>query len=187
MPSTHWSFTKGTNGSEHGISTFGRRSSWTFDFTLWCKGVDRSIYLCYLPCCAPRSGGVAVNRDEYISSLVQKRERNGPVQLQPGDVVLVETEDKRVTWPLAIVEEVYPGADGMSRVVRVRTAAGTKVRPVQRIFPLELNSHDRLDSSFRLVDTDCTRQTQTETNDSSEVRSTRARRLPQHLFDYILD
>ena len=62
-------------------------------------------------------------------------------QLKIGDIVLAECENKRkVLWPLAKVIELYPGKDGNIRVVRVKTASGELVRPIHRIYPLEIPS-----------------------------------------------
>ena len=36
-------------------------------------------------------------------------------------------------WPLGRVLEVYPGGDGQQRVVKVKTAYGTYVRPVSAL------------------------------------------------------
>ncbi|XP_035232679.1 uncharacterized protein LOC118204473 [Stegodyphus dumicola] len=55
--------------------------------------------------------------------------------------VLVGSENqKRLNWPLAVIEELYPGRDGHVRVVKVKTPLGHLVRPVQKIYPLEVNS-----------------------------------------------
>lgn len=47
---------------------------------------------------------------------------------------------KRLEWPLGMVIAAYPGADGRVRVVRLKTATGEIVRPVQRLYPLEISS-----------------------------------------------
>ncbi|KAF8786021.1 hypothetical protein HNY73_011498 [Argiope bruennichi] len=43
-----------------------------------------------------------------------------------------------------IVTEVLPGADGHSRVARVRTAQGKKLRSFQRLYSLEIRSSEEL-------------------------------------------
>ncbi|XP_073960749.1 uncharacterized protein [Choristoneura fumiferana] len=120
-------------------------------------------------------------KDEYISALIQKRDKMSQVPIQIGDIVLLETENKRVTWPLAVIEDLFPGADGVARVAQVRTAAGKRIRPVQRLFPLEIRNEDSTVDTTRTV---------TDTNDSTDVPYTRPRReikLPQHLFDFVLN
>ena len=57
-----------------------------------------------------------------------------------GDVVLIENEGKRrISWPMARIIEVHPGRDGHIRVVRLKTSSGELIRPIQRIFPLEIS------------------------------------------------
>ncbi|GFX79798.1 uncharacterized protein TNCV_4981101 [Trichonephila clavipes] len=34
--------------------------------------------------------------------------------------------------------EVYPGKDGVPRVARIRTSHGERIRPFQRLYPLEV-------------------------------------------------
>ncbi|KAG8172782.1 hypothetical protein JTE90_015944 [Oedothorax gibbosus] len=58
-----------------------------------------------------------------------------------GDIVLIENEGKKkVLWPMGRVIQTYEGKDGNVRVVRLKTASGELVRPVQRIFPLEITA-----------------------------------------------
>ena len=54
--------------------------------------------------------------------------------LQIGDVVILQ-EDNIIPckWPLGRVVEVYPGSDGLVRVVQVRTSSGTYQRLVSKI------------------------------------------------------
>ncbi|GFX58747.1 integrase catalytic domain-containing protein [Trichonephila clavipes] len=64
------------------------------------------------------------------------------VNLEPltvGEVVVVENSLKnRTLWSLARVIELIPGKDGHVRVARVKTETGELVRPVQRLYNLEL-------------------------------------------------
>ena len=58
--------------------------------------------------------------------------------IKSGDIVLIASDNqKRIDWPLTRVTEVIAGKDGVSRVVRIRTAAGDLVRPLQRLVILE--------------------------------------------------
>ncbi|GFQ85361.1 uncharacterized protein TNCT_452181 [Trichonephila clavata] len=36
--------------------------------------------------------------------------------------------------------EVYPGKDGVPRVARIKTSHGEKIRPFQRLYPLEVSA-----------------------------------------------
>ena len=44
----------------------------------------------------------------------------------------------RGKWPLAVVQQTYPGRDGHIRAVQLRTSKGVLERPVQHLYPLEL-------------------------------------------------
>ena len=86
-------------------------------------------------------------RNEYLSQLVQQAKEkchNRPVP-HIGDVVLVGADDqKRLHWPMAKIIELIPGRDGAIRVARVRTQHGTLLRPLQRLYPLELSCSDSI-------------------------------------------
>ena len=60
-------------------------------------------------------------------------------QLQPREVVCLGVENSKwLEWPLAVVEELIPGRDGEVRLVKLRTASGVLLRPIQRVYPLEI-------------------------------------------------
>ncbi|UYV76691.1 hypothetical protein LAZ67_14001775 [Cordylochernes scorpioides] len=81
-------------------------------------------------------------RSEYLGQLVQKANERTP-KLSVGDVAIVKVEDKRrLHWPVARIVELFPGRDGHSRVAKVRTKLGTLIRPVQKLYPLEVSSGD---------------------------------------------
>ncbi|KAI5631340.1 pao retrotransposon peptidase domain-containing protein [Phthorimaea operculella] len=61
-------------------------------------------------------------------------------KIKVGDIVLVETTDKRIRWPLGVVQNLLTGKDGIARTAEIKTALGTKIRPVQRLFRLEVSS-----------------------------------------------
>ncbi|KAA5775392.1 hypothetical protein F3H09_33240, partial [Pseudomonas aeruginosa] len=75
---------------------------------------------------------------EYLPDLQNRREPHsrGPA-LKIGDVVIIADGTlPRNTWPRGIIQEVYPGADGITRVVDVRTAGGILRRPAKKIIVL---------------------------------------------------
>ena len=85
---------------------------------------------------------------ECLTSL---RERHNLVhkvanyQVKVGDAVIVRSDNKnRGKWPLAIVDAIYPGPDGHARAVQLRTSKGVIQRPVQHLYPLELQSAPRV-------------------------------------------
>ena len=51
--------------------------------------------------------------------------------------MMVEPDASRGDWPLGRVTEVYPGEDGLVRVVRVKSRNNEYVRPIHQICPLE--------------------------------------------------
>ncbi|UYV79297.1 hypothetical protein LAZ67_17001985 [Cordylochernes scorpioides] len=61
-------------------------------------------------------------RKEYLSLLVQRNRRIYNPKLQAGDVVLVGMDNKkRNFWPLAVIEEILFGRDGVNRLVKIKT------------------------------------------------------------------
>lgn len=74
---------------------------------------------------------------EYLSLLVGHSKKGTSVR--EGDIVLVGTDNtKRISWPLGRVVAVMPGSDEVVRLVKVKTAKGEFLRPVQRLYPLEV-------------------------------------------------
>ena len=57
--------------------------------------------------------------------------------VQVGDVMLLKDNELfHISWPLAVVEQVHPGTDGLVRVITLRTEKGTYKRAVTRLVPL---------------------------------------------------
>ena len=76
---------------------------------------------------------------EYLSLMKQSLKKNG-LKLRVGQLVLIGSDiQKRLDWPIGRIVEVYQGKDGWIRVVKVKTQHGTIIRPIQRIYPLELD------------------------------------------------
>ena len=79
---------------------------------------------------------------EYLAALRERHNlahKASNFQPSSGDVVIVKADNKnRGTWPLAIVDQVFPGKDGVVRAVQLKTANGILERPVQHLYPLEL-------------------------------------------------
>jgi len=88
-------------------------------------------------------------RNEYLSQLVQRANEKPRKRPQVGDMVLVGADDqRRIHWPMARIVELIPGRDGAVRVARVKTQHGTLLRPLQRLYPLEVSVAE----SDRIVD-----------------------------------
>ena len=78
-------------------------------------------------------------KTEYLSSL-QERQKwfRKERELQKGDVVITEVESApRTFWPLGVIEEVSPDADGLVRTVVVRTSSGICKRDIRKVYMLE--------------------------------------------------
>ncbi|GFQ78926.1 DUF5641 domain-containing protein [Trichonephila clavata] len=79
-------------------------------------------------------------RNEYLALLVHRGTRRNDA-LEVGDVVLIGHDNvRRIDWPLGVVLEVYAGKDGVPRVARIRTSHGERIRPFQRLYPLEVSA-----------------------------------------------
>ena len=79
---------------------------------------------------------------EYLTAL---RERHNLVhktanhKITVGDAVIVRTDNKnRGKWPLAVVQQIFPGRDSYTRAAQLTTSKGVIERPVQHLYPLEL-------------------------------------------------
>ena len=77
---------------------------------------------------------------EYLSALntrnkwVKEKRNIAPDAV----VVLVDPGIPRGHWPLGRIQEGFPGPDGKVRVVRVRTGGKDYVRPITKLYPLEI-------------------------------------------------
>ena len=58
-------------------------------------------------------------------------------------MLLQDDDVKRRSWPLARIETVMPGKDGVVRTAKVRTKSGVYVRPVTKLYQLEEHSDIR--------------------------------------------
>ncbi|KAJ8974193.1 hypothetical protein NQ317_007577 [Molorchus minor] len=82
-------------------------------------------------------------RNEYLGKLIEfsKRQTKGN-EIKTGDVVLIKDGHKRLDWLLGVVLELLPGKDGEVRLVRLKTASGSFLRPVQRLCLFETTPWD---------------------------------------------
>jgi hypothetical protein len=64
---------------------------------------------------------------DYLPTLIRRtkwNQRTEPIKV--GDVVIIVDDLlPRNSWPMGIIEETFPGKDGIVRVVTVRTTTGT--------------------------------------------------------------
>ncbi|GFS89738.1 DUF5641 domain-containing protein [Trichonephila clavipes] len=89
-------------------------------------------------------------RKEYLSELIQKQNDNRVREPRIGEMVLIGNDNKkRLSWPIAKIIELIPGRDGEIRTVRLKTQHGTLIRPMQRIFPLEVQAIANSDKELK--------------------------------------
>ncbi|GFW07910.1 integrase catalytic domain-containing protein [Trichonephila clavipes] len=81
-------------------------------------------------------------RKEYLGLLIQNKNKKGPLsEVRLGEIVLIGDDiKKRMHWPLAKVIRLIPGKDGKIRTVELKTRTGTMLRPIHRVYPLEVQS-----------------------------------------------
>ena len=81
-------------------------------------------------------------KQEYLHLLsVRNKWRKEIPSIRVGDIVLISDDNvPRTKWPLAKVERVYPGNDGLVRTATVRAHNSFYNRPVQRLHKLEIES-----------------------------------------------
>lgn len=75
---------------------------------------------------------------EYLHTLLQQHKWTTAGQtVEVGQIVfLYGTTTNPLEWPLARVISLQPGADGVTRVVTVKTANSTLTRPLNKLVPL---------------------------------------------------
>ena len=68
------------------------------------------------------------------------RPKKGISSVKLGDIVLISIENtKRLNWPLGRIIKIFTGADGKERMVKVKTSKGELLRPLERLYPLEIS------------------------------------------------
>ena len=85
-------------------------------------------------------------QNEYLATLRQrhahvlKKQGISDDIIQVGDVVTIHSKDHpRRDWKLGVIQELLRGSDGLTRTALVKTNYGVSSRPVAKLYPLELN------------------------------------------------
>ncbi|GFY26246.1 retrovirus-related Pol polyprotein from transposon 297 [Trichonephila clavipes] len=118
-------------------------------------------------------------RNEYLSQLIQKHNEKESRDPQIGEIVLVGDDNKkRLFWALAKIIELIPGRGGKIRTVRLKTQHGKMLRPIQRIYPLEIRSNENLQRGMEE-----SIPTVSETLSPGETSSLILTKVTQHLVD----
>ncbi|GFU21822.1 DUF5641 domain-containing protein [Trichonephila clavipes] len=93
-------------------------------------------------------------RLEYLCQLKSFSKSRKEDGIKEGDIGLIgDTTSKRIYWPLAKVIKLIPGRDGRVRVVEVSTSSGSFLRPIQRLYPLEVSGTDTSDLPEQIKET----------------------------------
>nr|XP_022908092.1 uncharacterized protein LOC111419507 [Onthophagus taurus] len=71
-------------------------------------------------------------KSEYLVTLQKRYKWNSPSKIPScGDLVIVKDDKKPpLSWTLARIEELFPGADGIPRVAKIKTSTGQFQRPL---------------------------------------------------------
>ncbi|XP_076246522.1 uncharacterized protein LOC143186698 [Calliopsis andreniformis] len=82
---------------------------------------------------------------EYLPGLIPRAKwHETENSLEKGDLVLiVDLQAPRNLWKTGTVTEVFPGADGVVRIAKVRTSAGVFTRPARKLIRLSGSSEQR--------------------------------------------
>lgn len=72
---------------------------------------------------------------EYLATLQPRLKwLKPPINIQLGQLVLIKDETTMpFHWPLGRILKLHPGADGVTRVVTLKTASGEYTRPVTKL------------------------------------------------------
>ena len=83
-------------------------------------------------------------RTDYLTSLREhhygKRNSSTSNPVKPGDLVLVDCDTYRSTWPLGKIISLLPNPNGSVRVVRVLCKGKITIRTIDKLIPLEISS-----------------------------------------------
>ena len=103
---------------------------------------------------------------EHLRSLRERhnmKNNQRHMEIAIGDVILIKGDDNHWgKWNIGIVEELYEGKDNIIRAVKLRSRKTHIERPIQFLYPLELNcdtwKRQKNGSSMQLATTKCQRK-----------------------------
>jgi len=123
-------------------------------------------------------------RIQYLGQLFQRNRRKyTATSFSVGDIVLVANDlQKRLDWPLARIKELFPGKDSLVRVVKLQTANGELIRPIQRLIPLEVELYSDDSKQYSDLLTSATKELSKSTLESTiRTKSGRIIKKPERL------
>jgi hypothetical protein len=79
---------------------------------------------------------------EYLQTLQERSKWTScTTNLQVGDLVIIhEDNSPPLAWKMGRITEVFPGRDGIVRVVQLKTTKGTLTRPAIKVFRLPIHN-----------------------------------------------
>ncbi|GFY08072.1 DUF5641 domain-containing protein [Trichonephila clavipes] len=84
-------------------------------------------------------------RNEYLGILKDYSRVKAESSIKEGDLILIgDANNKRINWPLGKDTKMYKGKDGKVHVMEVKTQFGSVMRPIQKLYPLEMTTVDSL-------------------------------------------
>lgn len=91
-------------------------------------------------------------RREYLSEINNENQRRRvAVPIRVGQMVIIKEDGKvPLQWPLGRITKLYPGSDGVTRVVNVKTRLGEYKRPVSRLCVLPFERELSIVRDFEL-------------------------------------
>ena len=116
--------------------------------------------------------------------------------IKKGHVVVVHDDQPRLTWKLAVVEDLIVGNDGLVRASHIRTANHHTSRPIIKLYPLEVTSevedcmnNTNESNSTKLQDVPTSEPTRLTTNttqcpNTKRVKREAAKRAEQRIADW---
>ena len=76
---------------------------------------------------------------EYLTALRERFSTGGrDSSVAIGDVVLIHNSSPRLNWKMGIIVELLSSCDGSVRSVKVKTNTGILIRPICKLYPLEI-------------------------------------------------
>lgn len=117
-------------------------------------------------------------RNEYLSQLRQQVYKKSFRPPELGEIVLVGNDnDKRLNWVVGRIIEVFTGKDGIVRLVKVKTSSSELMRPIQRIYPLEVRDKSQMEIDFTQKKLD--KMSTSELSDASDNQKSDAESMPE--------
>ena len=90
-------------------------------------------------------------QNQYLETLKftqDKMSNRFKTQAKVGDVCLVYSDQPRLKWKMAVISKLTPSSDGQHRQAVIKMANGTTTRPLNHLYPLELEVEDFNDQSL---------------------------------------